>query len=83
MRLTMNEKRSVTKLVAARYQKASKKEKCLILDEFTQLIGYDGHHQRSYYGWCNLMLRDKRIPSRVRIVRSRETFLIMIPPMYE
>lgn len=41
MRLTMNEKRSVTKLVAARYQKASKREKRFILDEFTQFTGYN------------------------------------------
>lgn len=41
MRLTLKEKRSVTGVVAARYQKASKKEKCSILDEFTLLTGYN------------------------------------------
>lgn len=41
MRLTMKEKRSVTKLVAIRYQKASKKQKRFILDEFTLLTGYN------------------------------------------
>jgi hypothetical protein len=40
MRLTMKEKNSVTKAIASRYQKASKKQKGIILDEFTQLTGY-------------------------------------------
>jgi len=44
MRLTLKEKRSVTGVVAVRYQKASKKEKRAMLDEFTQLTGYN----RSY-----------------------------------
>src|ERR1700737_1533649 len=39
MRLTMREKRSVTAIVASRYRKATKKEKYLILGEFTQLNG--------------------------------------------
>lgn len=41
MRLTMREKRSVTAIVASRYRKATKKEKYLILGEFTQLNGYN------------------------------------------
>jgi len=41
MRLTLKEKRSVTGVLAARYQKASKKEKRAMLDEFTQLTGYN------------------------------------------
>lgn len=41
MRLTLKEKRSVTGVVAARYQKASKKEKRAMLDEFTLLTGYN------------------------------------------
>lgn len=41
MRLTMKEKRSVTAIVATRYQKASKKGKNTILYEFTQLTGYN------------------------------------------
>jgi len=41
MRLTLKEKRSVTGVVALRYQKASKKEKRAMLDEFTQLTGYN------------------------------------------
>jgi hypothetical protein len=40
MRLTMKERKSVTKVIALRYKKASKKEKGKILDEFTQLTGY-------------------------------------------
>jgi hypothetical protein len=41
MRLTMREKRSVTAIVASRYRKATKKEKYIILGEFTQLNGYN------------------------------------------
>lgn len=41
MRLTLKEKRAVTGVLAARYQKATKKEKQAMLDEFTQLTGYN------------------------------------------
>jgi len=37
----MREKRSVTAIVASRYRKATKKEKYIILGEFTQLNGYN------------------------------------------
>lgn len=40
MRLTMKERKSVTRAIASRYQKVSKKHKGTILDEFTQLTGY-------------------------------------------
>ncbi|MEW6189345.1 MAG: hypothetical protein AB1466_04445 [Actinomycetota bacterium] len=39
MALTMKEKRVVTREVAARYQRATKSKKRLILDEFVKLIG--------------------------------------------
>lgn len=41
MRLTMEERRSVTAVVTKRYQKATKKEKGTILGEYTQLTGYN------------------------------------------
>ncbi len=40
MGLTMQEKKAVTRETTARYQKATKKEKQSILDEFVQLTGY-------------------------------------------
>jgi hypothetical protein len=40
MRLTMKERKKATAVVAARYQKSWKKEKGVILDEFTKLTGY-------------------------------------------
>jgi hypothetical protein len=40
MRLTMNERKKATAVVAGRYQKARKKDKGLILDEFVKLTGY-------------------------------------------
>ena len=47
MRLTMTERKKATAVVAARYQKARKKEKGVILDEFTKLTGY-GRRYASY-----------------------------------
>ena len=44
MGLNMKEKQAVTKEYRPRYQKASKKEKKFILDEFTRLTGY---HRKS------------------------------------
>lgn len=41
MGLTMKERKSVTKEIAQRYQKSGKKQKGLILDEFTALTGYN------------------------------------------
>ncbi len=41
MRLTMKERKKAVAIVAPRYRKAPKKEKGLILDEFTKLTGYD------------------------------------------
>ncbi len=40
MRLTMKERKKATAVVAERYQKARKKDKGLILDEFVKLTGY-------------------------------------------
>ena len=40
MRLTMNERKKTTAVVAGRYQKARKKARGQILDEFTKLTGY-------------------------------------------
>ena len=44
MGLNMKEKKSVTREDKPRYQKASKKEKKALLDEFTKLTGY---HRKS------------------------------------
>jgi hypothetical protein len=41
MRLTVKEKQKATSITAARYQKASKKKKGAILDEFIALTEYD------------------------------------------
>lgn len=41
MGLTAKEKRSATKITAPRYQKATKKHKGIILEEFIALTGYD------------------------------------------
>lgn len=41
MGLTMEQRKAVTKEIAQRYQKATKKQKGAILDEFTALTGYN------------------------------------------
>lgn len=41
MRLTMKEKRKITESVSKRYHKAGKKQKGLMLDEFTEVTGYN------------------------------------------
>ena len=41
MRLTMRERRSVAKVMAARYRKATKKENGEMLDELIALTGYN------------------------------------------
>lgn len=45
MRLTVSERHKATKITAARYQKAAKKKKGAILDEFIELTGYDRTHR--------------------------------------
>ncbi len=47
MRLTVKERKKAAAIVSPRYQKARKKEKGLILDEFTNLTGY-GRRYASY-----------------------------------
>lgn len=47
MRLTVKERKKAAAIVAPRYQKARKKDKRLILDEFTKLTGY-GRRYASY-----------------------------------
>lgn len=52
MRLTMKERQRATAVTAARYQGARKKEKGVILDEFTKLTGY-GRRYASYVLRCH------------------------------
>ena len=51
MRLTMNERKKATAVVACRCQKATKKDKGLILDEFTKLTRY-GKRYASHLLMC-------------------------------
>jgi len=44
MRLTMRERKTVTKAMARQYRRASKGEKGRILDQFTAATGYERHH---------------------------------------
>jgi hypothetical protein len=77
MRLTMKERRSVTAVVAKRYQKAPKKEKGTILGEYTQLTGYN----RCYAGFLlrnhsrRMRINDNTVlvgDCRKRVKRARD-----------
>lgn len=57
MRLSMRERRVVINATAKRYQKSSKKERGLILDEFTSLTGYG----RKYAAWVLTNWHRRRI----------------------
>jgi hypothetical protein len=58
MGLTMQEKKAVTMQVRSRYQKAVRKEKSAILDEFVSITGYKN---RKYA----LRLLNKQAPAQV------------------
>jgi len=62
--LTMRQKKAVTKELRDRYQKASKKEKTMMLDEFIRLTGYN----RSYAARA---LRIKRVLGYLNIAGKR------------
>jgi len=67
MRLTLKEKRAVTGVVAVRYQKATKKEKQAMLDEFTQLTGYNrcyASHLLASHG-KQLLLNNARFVAKI------------------
>jgi hypothetical protein len=78
MRLTMKERRSVTAVVAKRYQKATKKEKSTILGEYIQLTGYNrcyaafllrNHGRRMEINNNTVLVGDCR--KRIKRVRDR------------
>lgn len=66
--LKMEERRKISKKIAGRYQKARKKEKGKILDEFVELVGYN----RSYASW---LLRN--IGKEVVIKRGKERIVLV------
>ncbi len=67
MGLTAKERRSATKVTAARYQKATKKLKGIIIEEFVALTGYDRcyaayllrtHGKKMYVGGNTILFAD-------------------------
>jgi hypothetical protein len=66
MALTLQERRIVTKGTFKRYQKAPKKEKTKMLDEYVALTGYSRHHA----SWV-LRTWGKRTPPRLTRRRPR------------
>ena len=66
MRLTMKEKKKAVAIVAARYQKESKKQKGRMLDEFIVLTGYCRTHA-SYV--LNMHGKRRRV-SKNRVIQA-------------
>jgi len=53
--LTMGQKKAVTRELQNRYQKARKKEKIMILDEFTRITGYNRCYASQILGKSNIL----------------------------
>ena len=66
--LTMGQKQAVTRQLQDRYQKSSKKEKIVMLNEFTQITGYN----RSY---AARVLRKKKVLGYLTISGKRVKYL--------
>ena len=63
--LTMRQKKAVTKELRDRYQRASKKEKTMMLNEFIRLTGYN----RSYA--CQILKKKERVLGYLNIAGKR------------
>ena len=61
MGLTMKERKAVTAALAERYRKARKKQKARMLDEFTELTGYNRDYAAWLLGWQGRRVRLGRI----------------------
>ena len=76
MALTLQERRVVTKGNFERYQKAPKKEKTRMLDEFVALTGYTRHHAAQVLRtWGK-----RRLPKRTRLrprIYDRRVFEVL------
>ncbi|MBA7618472.1 hypothetical protein ES703_25798 [subsurface metagenome] len=73
MALTLQARKAVTKETFKRYQKAPKKEKTRILDEFVALTGYTRHHA----SWVLRTWEKRRPPKRTRsrpLIYDRKVF---------
>lgn len=88
MRLTMKEKKKLTKIVSERYQRASKKQKGVILDEFVALTGYNHcyasyllrNHGRKVRVNCNtVMVADvnRRPRGQRRRIYDQKVFIVL------
>jgi len=74
MRLTMRERRVVVDVTAKRYQKATKKDRTRILDEFTVLTRY----RRSYAAWLLANWKRRKVLT-IRGVRTVYIFGLKRP----
>lgn len=63
MRLTMKERKTITKALAEQYRRASKKQKGQILEQVVEATGYN----RYYAAWA-LRWRGKRVEFKPKVV---------------
>ncbi|MBA7473568.1 hypothetical protein ES707_08908 [subsurface metagenome] len=63
--LTMRQKKAITKELRDRYQRASKKEKTMMLNEFIRLTGYN----RCYA--CQILKKKERVLGYLNIAGKR------------
>ena len=83
--LTAKERRSATKVTAARYQKATKKLKRIILEEFAALTGYDRcyaayplrtHGKKAHDGGNTILVTD--VGTKERKIKNLQQRLIHV-----
>jgi hypothetical protein len=89
MGLTMNERRSLVRETASRYQKAEKKQRSMILNEFVQSTGYNrnyasqllcGHGRKLRVGPTTIIVGDatkKTSRHKREVVYDREVFEVL------
>ena len=68
--LSMAQKKAVTRELQNRYQKAKKKEKIMILDEFTQLTGYNRCYASQVLGKSNILGYVKIAGEKIKYVQD-------------
>lgn len=65
MALTMNQRKAVTREVAKRYKKATKKEKAIILNELTAITSYNRSYASRVPRIGGLIQHDKPVKRKV------------------
>jgi len=70
VRLTMKERKTIYKVMAERYQKASKKERSKILDEFVDITGMNKSHAATLLRKHGIKLRNMSASTIDRVLKK-------------